>query len=170
MVNYQPICLQVSCSNIITTTSNTYTVTLTADGGQETAYYQGAPSENSYKIKTYTCYDITIGMYFSNRTGCIWQIQQVISKPSAPSNYTQARVILLDINGYNSLLDTSDGYSSGAPLEGVLGYIYTVNNGLPLLNDVINPPSPSWATSLITRHFMYFTASGSGSGSVYGTK
>ena len=171
MVKYQPICLEVSCSGITTSTEDPtlYTVVLTADGGQETAYYNSdtLETEATYSLKTYTCADITTGMYFSNRDGCIWLINRIIVPCPSPSTYTQVTVELCDIDGYNSLLRVSEGFSSGAPLPFVIGYVYSVNStGHPLINNIPNTPSDDWLGSIITRHSMYLTASsGSGPGS-----
>ena len=168
MVIYQPLCLEVSCSNIIrsTTNPNMYTVTLTADGGQQIAYYNYENNEQAYTTKTYTCFDISIGMYFSNRdNGYIWYINNIIVPTPIPKNYTQITVELYDIDGYNSLINVSEGYSSGAPLPDIIGYVYTVNSsGLPLLNDVPNPPSINWVTSIFTRHLLYSTGYTGGTG------
>ena len=168
MVIYQPLCLEVSCSNIIrsTTNPNMYTVTLTADGGQQIAYYNYENNEQAYTTKTYTCFDISTGMYFSNRdNGYIWYINNIIVPTPIPKNYTQITVELYDIDGYNSLINVSEGYSSGAPLPDIIGYVYTVNSsGLPLLNDVPNPPSINWVTSIFTRHLLYSTGYTGGTG------
>jgi len=168
MVKYQTICLEVSCSNIVQSTQDpkVFTVVLTADGGQETAYYNSDEfdTQETYTVKTYTCADIEVGMYFSNRDSSIWLINRIIVPCLSISNYTQITVELYDIDRYNSLIDASEGYSSGAPLSSVLGYVYKLNSsGHPLINDVPNPPSETWLTSLIIRHFMYLTL-GSGSG------
>ena len=175
MVKYQPICLEVSCSNIVRSTQNPtmYTVVLTADGGQDIAYYNSdiLETEENYSIKTYTCADITTGMYFSNRDGCIWLVNRIIVPCPSPSTYTQVTVELCDIDGYNSLLRVSEGFSSGAPLPFVIGYVYSVNStGHPLINNIPNTPSDDWLGSIITRHSMYLSASsGSGSGSAGST-
>ena len=115
MVKYQPICLEVSCSNIVRSLQNAtiYTAILTADGGQETAYYD---INKEYFTKTYTCTDITKGMYFSNRDGCIWLINKILVPCPTPANYSQITVELTDIDGDNSLINTAEGISSGAPL------------------------------------------------------
>ena len=155
MVKFQPICLEVSCSNIVRSAQNAtiYTAVLTADGGQETAFYD---ETTNYSTKTYTCIDIEKGMYFSNRDGCIWLISKIVVPCPFPSNFSQITVELTDIDGYNSLLQASEGDSSGAPLPGIIGYVYTVNSsGLPLLNNIPNTPSDDWHTSVISRHLMY---------------
>ena len=83
MVNYQPICLEVSCSNIIINPSvpDVYRVTLTAEGGQQIAYYDPDNEiEANYLTRLYTCKDIKVGMYFSNRDNYIWRITNIISQ------------------------------------------------------------------------------------------
>ena len=67
MVTYQPICLEVNCISVIYVSQNIYRCILTADGGQETAYYNSntIESDSTYSIKIYTCADIQVGMYFN---------------------------------------------------------------------------------------------------------
>ena len=163
---YQPICLEVSCSDIIRSEDDPriYTVVFTADGGHETAYYD-SDSETNYSIKTYTCVDITTNMYFSNRDNYIWKVNLIVLPCLEASSYTQATVELLDIGAYNSLANPSEALSAGEPLAGVIGYIYSLNSsGLPLINDIPNPPSENWLTSIISRHLMYSTGGSGGQG------
>jgi hypothetical protein len=80
-----------------------------------------------------------------------------------PANFSQITVELTDLDGYNSLVNASEGFSSGAPLPGIIGYVYSVNSsGLPLINNIPNTPSDDWHTSVISRHLMYSTG-GAGS-------
>jgi len=151
---YEQIALEVICSNINYTSPNIYTVDLVADGGQEIAYFD---SSGNYLIRRYTCVDITTDMYFSNRDGYLWKVNRIVIPSLTPSSLTQITVELYDIDGDNSEFDPDEGFNNGGPREDRIGYVYSVNpmNGLPLLTDIPNPPSDTWAFSQINRLLMY---------------
>jgi hypothetical protein len=162
MGGYEQVCLEVSCSNIRPSiTSNYYIVDLVADGGQEVAYYD---SSGVYSTKLYTCCDITINMYFSNRDkGYLWKVTDIITPCLIPNTLTQITVELYDIDGFNASIDPVEGYYSGRPSSCGIGYVYSVNNnGIPILLDVPNPPSESWAFSQLNRLLMYYIGGGGG--------
>ena len=154
MAGYQQILLEVACLNINYTRPNIYTVDLVADGGQEIAYYDAS---GTYLIKLYTCFDITTEMYFSNRDGYVWKINNIITPSLTSSSLTQITVELYDIDGYNSQINPVEGTNNGGPEEYPIGYVYSINprNGLPLLIDIPNPPSDTWAFSQINRLLIY---------------
>ena len=160
MATIPPICLEVKCSEVRRTSNTTYTVDLISKGGQEYAYYD---ESGNYIVNLYTCFDIQVDMYFSNREGYFWKIASIIQAPGAPAIYTKATVSLYDVNGYNALIDPVEGFYSGAPLNNVTGYVYSLNaSGVPLLIDVPNPPSRNWAFSLVNRHILQLTNGGQG--------
>ena len=158
MATIPPICLEVTCSDVRRISNTTYTVDLTSKGGQEYAYYD---TSGNYIVNLYTCFDIRVGMYFSNREGYFWRISAINQPAGAPAVYTKATVSLHDVGGYNALIDPVQGYYSGAPLSNVVGYVYSLSaNGVPLLIDIPNPPSGNWAFSLVNRHILELSSSG----------
>jgi len=162
MVGYQQIALEVLCSNIKYTSPNIYTVDLVADGGQEIAYYD---SSANYLITLYTCCDINTDMYFSNRDGYLWKINRIVIPCLIPSTLTQITVELYDIDGYNTEINPIEGLYNGGLDECAIGYVYSINprTRLPLLIDIPNPPSDTWALSQINRFLMFKTAGDTGS-------
>jgi len=160
MATSSPICLEVICSQVQRTNTTTYLVEFIADGGQEYAYYD---SSGNYTVSRYTCFDITPGMYFSNREGYFWKIININIPCPAPSVNSRIKVYIYDINGYNALIDPIEGSYSGGPLTFSTGYVYSLNSkGIPLLIDIPNPPSSNWALSLINRHLLTINADNPG--------
>jgi len=152
MATIPPICLEVICSQVQRINKTTFLVEFIANGGQEYAYYD---LSGNYQVNRYTCFDITPGMYFSNREGYFWKILNIHTLSGAPAVNTTIKVYLYDINGYNALIDPVEGSYSGAPLHYAVGYVYTLNSkGIPLLTDIPNPPSANWAFSLVNRHLL----------------
>jgi len=123
MATIPPISLEVICSEVRRTSNTTYTVDLISKGGQEYAYYD---TSGTYIVNLYTCFDIQVGMYFSNREGYFWRIAAIINPAGVPAVYTRATVSLHDVGGTNALIDPVAGLYSGAPLSNVIGYVYSL--------------------------------------------
>ena len=73
-------------------------------------------------------------------------------------------VVLEDVDGFNALIDPiGDG---GGPSAGrTLGYVFQLNDqGLPILNEVLNPPYSTWTDGILARFLFQQTGSTGSSG------
>jgi hypothetical protein len=146
-----PLCLNVYYSNLQGTADpNLYSVTFSLIGGTPQYYLTGQ----------YDCTTIAIGMWTGNSpSGYVFRIHSI-------SNQTvnSCEVVLEDVNGFNAVIDTSQGFSGGGPNDQSPGYVYELNaNGLPVLTAADNIISITWTDAQLGR-FLYHQPAGSGGG------
>jgi len=117
-----PICLNVYYQEVaIGILPNTYTARFTLVGGQPQLYSTGQ----------YDCSTIAVGMWTGNSpSGYVFQIKSI-----SEQTVSSCRVVLEDVNGYNAIIDPSQGTTGGAPNDQSPGYVYELStNNLPILS------------------------------------
>jgi collagen type VII alpha len=152
-----PICLEVNFSSVTTYATNQWQCTLVVTPqGTSTGQYDGT--------------SVAVGMWTSNQYyGYTYKIVQIISQ-----NALTVNCIVEDVDGYNAIIDPSQGIDGVSPQINFKGYVYELNaTGLPVLTQVQNPLYLTWTDAQLGR-FIYFQAgttgtSGGGTGGVGGT-
>ena len=131
-----PICLEVVFTNVeASVLANEYTTTFTTNG-------QGYNGGNDFYYLT----DVAVGMWCANNSnGYAFRIKTL-------SNVTTSTcdAVLEDVNGFNALIDP--GGVGGGPGNDTLGYIFELTAaGVPVMNEVNNPPNVVWTDSVVAR-------------------
>lgn len=107
---------------------------------------------------------LTTGMWTTNGTdGYVFRIYRIDSATASTVN-----LILEDVNGFNAIIDSSQGLNGGGPIDLSYGYVFELNqNGLPALTAINNTPTITFPDSILGRFIFQqtgFTGSGGGGG------
>jgi hypothetical protein len=143
-----PLCLPFSTLTTNSSVSaNRWNVTITIPNPQGTqggsVYYDGN--------------NIAVNQWIANgNNGYAWVIVSIVTKSG-----NSVTCVVEDYLDWNLYQDPSgDG---PAPFNGIGGFVFELNNGLPMLTEVVVFPNVTWTDSLVGR-FVSQTTGGGGSG------